>query len=116
MQSLVGEAVDGGTPVVVPLVNTFNELTSSHAARLASGRDRLPGIIVLLLFLAAVVSMAVGGKQQGAANAWRPGSSMGFPVLVCVVVWVTLDLNQPDRGWINVSQEPLQRLLKGTER
>jgi hypothetical protein len=41
---------------------------------------------------------------------------MGFAVLVCMVVWVTLDLNQPDRGWIAVSQEPLQRLLKGIEK
>jgi hypothetical protein len=30
-----------------------------------------------------------------------------------MVVWVTLDLNQPERGFIRVSQEPLQRLLSG---
>jgi hypothetical protein len=33
---LVGAAVDGGTSVVVPLVNTLNKGTSSHAARLAA--------------------------------------------------------------------------------
>ncbi|MGE5192748.1 MAG: hypothetical protein ACM3U2_09610 [Deltaproteobacteria bacterium] len=33
MESLVKEAVDDGTPVVVPLVNTLNELTSAHASR-----------------------------------------------------------------------------------
>ncbi len=32
MQELVGEAVDGNPPVAVPLVNTLNEVTSSHAA------------------------------------------------------------------------------------
>jgi hypothetical protein len=42
MQALVGEALDGQTPVAVPLVNTFNEVTSSSAARLAALRDRLP--------------------------------------------------------------------------
>ena len=116
MQSLVEEAVDGGTPVVVPLVNTFNALTSNHAARLAAGRDRLPGSIVLLLFLAAVLSMGVVGRQQGAGQAWRPASTIGFAALVCMVVWVILDLNQPDRGWITVSQEPLQRLLKSMDK
>ena len=40
MQALVGEAVDGQTPVVVPLVNTLNGVTSSHAARLAALLDR----------------------------------------------------------------------------
>ena len=29
-----------------------------------------------------------------------------------MVLWVTLDLNDPQRGWISVSQEPLERLLK----
>jgi hypothetical protein len=113
MQSLVDEAVDGGTPVVVPLVNTLNAVTSSHAARLAAVRDRLPPSIVLLLYLAAVLSMVLTGRQQGSSGEWRPGSALGFTALVCMVVWVTLDLNQPQQGWITVSQEPLEQLLKG---
>jgi hypothetical protein len=113
MQTLVGKAVDEGTPVVVPLVNTLNAVTSSHAARLMAVRDRLPGSIVLLLFLGAVVSVALIGRQQGASAEWHPGTTVGFAVLVCMVVWVTLDLNQPQRGLITVSQEPLQRLLAG---
>ena len=113
MQLLVEEAVDRGTPVVVPLVNTLNEVTSSHAARRAAVRDRLPLGVVLLLVLAAVLSMALMGWQQGASRAWRAGATIGFTALVRMIVWVTLDLNQPQRGWITVSQEPLQRLLKG---
>jgi uncharacterized membrane protein YecN with MAPEG domain len=116
MQSLVEEAVDRGTPVVVPLVNTLNAVTSSHAARLAAVRDRLPPSVVLLLIVAAVMSMALMGWQQGESRERRPGATIGFTVLVCMVVWVTLDLNQPQRGWITVSQESLQRLLKGMEK
>jgi hypothetical protein len=113
MQALVGEAVDGGTPVVVPLVNTFNGVTSSHAARLAAGRDRLPESIVGLLFLAAVVAVLLVGRQQGAAREREWVATIGFVILVSMAVWVTLDLNQPQRGLITVSQEPLQRLLSG---
>ena len=51
------------------------------------------------------------GRQQGASREWRPGSTLGFVVLVCLAIWVTLDLNQPQSGWITVSQEPMQRLL-----
>jgi hypothetical protein len=32
-------------------------------------------------------------------------------VLVALVVYVTLDLNQPRRGLITINQEPLERLL-----
>src|SRR5262249_33860987 len=91
MQTLVEDAVDGGTPVVVPLVNTLNALTSSHAARLAALRDRLPPGVVLLLVVAAVVSMIVIGWQQGASAERHPGEALGFTVLVCTVLWVTLD-------------------------
>ncbi len=116
MQALVGEALDGGTPVAVPLVNTLNEVTSSHAARLAAFRDRLPADVVVLLVLAAVVTIALMGGQQGASGERRLGSMIAFVTLVSLVVWVTLDLNQPQRGLITVSQEPLQRLLSGMDR
>jgi len=116
MESLVKEAVDEGTPVVVPLVNTLNELTSAHASRLSAMRDRVPPSVVLLLVLAAIISMILMGWQQGMSREWHPVAAVGFTALVCLVLWVTLDLNQPQRGWITVSQEPLRQLLKGMEK
>ena len=113
MESLANDAVDDGTPVVVPLVNTLNELTSAHASRLSAMRDRVPPSVVLLLVLAAVISMVLMGWQQGILREWHPVAAVGFTTLVCLVLWVTLDLNQPQRGLITVSQEPLQQLLKG---
>jgi predicted benzoate:H+ symporter BenE len=97
--------------VALPLVNTYNALTSSHAARLAALRDRLPGSVVAILLAAAVLSMVVMGRQQGTLGERRHGATVGFIVLVSLVVWVTLDLNQPNRGSIIVNQEPLERLL-----
>ena len=113
MQALVGEALDGNTPVAVPLVDTLNEVTSSHAARLSASRDRLPPSVVALLLLASVVSMMLMGSQQSGAGRPRFVPMIAFIVLVSLAVWVILDLNQPHRGWITVSQEPMQRLLSG---
>jgi hypothetical protein len=113
MQALVKQAVDAGTPVTVPLVNTLNEVTSSHASRLSALRDRLPASIVALLVLTAIISMVLMGRHQGSSGNLHLGGTMGFVVLVCVTVWVILDLNQPHRGVIQVSQEPMERLLSG---
>jgi hypothetical protein len=113
MQALVKQAVDAGTPVTVPLVNTLNEVTSSHIARLAAARDRLQASIVALLFLTAVTSMVLMGRHQGTSGDLHLGSTLGFVVLVCMTVWVILDLNQPHQGLIRVSQEPMQRVLAG---
>jgi hypothetical protein len=113
MQELVDEGLKGQTSIAVPLVNTLNALTSSHAARLAAGRDRLPASIVFVLFTSSVISMTLLGIQQGLAAERHIAATIGFVVLVSLVVWVTLDLNQPHRGLITLSQEPLQQLLKG---
>ena len=42
MQTLVAEAVNSGIPIAAPLVNTFNGLTSNHAARVAPGGTACP--------------------------------------------------------------------------
>jgi hypothetical protein len=108
MTVLVREALATGTPIAVPLVNTLNALTSSHAARLAAVRDRLPGSIILLLVLAAGFSAGLVGRQQ-----LRPSilGNASFIVIVTLTFYIILDLNQPTRGLIQISQEPMQRLL-----
>ena len=111
MVELVSEALENGTPIAVSLTTTLNAVTSSHAARLAAVRDRLPTSIVLLLFLSAVVAAMLVGREQGAADESDIAGTVCFIVLVSFAVYVTLDLNQPDRGLITVSQEPIQRLL-----
>jgi hypothetical protein len=116
MQNEVDKAITSATPVVVPLVNTFNNLTSNHAARLAAVRDRLPASIVFLLYFSATVSLGLVGFNQGAAGEHHPTSPIAFIALVSLVVWVILDLNQPDRGMITVSQEPMARVLATMEK
>lgn len=111
MQELVRRSVDRRTPLVVPLVNTLNSLTSSHAARLAAVRDHLPPSIAVLLSLAAVLSMLLLGHQHARVGQQPWGALLAFTLLVALVFWVTLDLNQPQRGWIRISQEPMQQLL-----
>ena len=111
MVELVSEALENGTPIAVSLTNTLNGVTSSHAARLAAIKDRLPTSIVLLLLLSAVSSAMLVGREQGAADEADIAGTVSFIILVSFAIFVTLDLNQPDRGLITVSQEPIERLL-----
>jgi len=111
MTGLVREALAAGTPVAVPLTNTLNDLTSSHATRLAAIRDRVPDSIVLLLLLASALNALLVGRQQGAAPRPSLAASEAFLVIVTLTVWITLDLSQPSGGLIRLSHEPLQRLL-----
>jgi len=111
MLTEVGAAVDAGTPVVEPLVGTFNALTSNHTERIAAGRDRLPTPILTLLALSAVGSAYLVGVARGRVGV--PAAM--FILLVSAIVGVTLDLNQPARGLITVDQEPMEQALAGME-
>ncbi|HXN13156.1 MAG TPA: hypothetical protein VN865_08630 [Candidatus Acidoferrales bacterium] len=111
MVELVAEALADGTPIATPLVNALNATTSSHAERLAAVRDRLPTSIVLLLLVSAVISALLVGREQGIAGEEDLAGTICFIILVSLAIFVTLDLNQPNRGLIAVDQEPIQRLL-----
>jgi len=111
MRELVREAVAAKSPVTVPLANGLNALQSSHADRLAAIHHRLPWSILTLLAVAAIVCMLIVGIERGAVGEHSSVPIASFVLLVSLVVWVTLDLNQPGSGVITVSQEPLERLL-----
>jgi hypothetical protein len=111
MTEIVAQALDAGTPIAVSLTNTLNDVTSNQASRLAAYRDRLPTTIVILLFASAIVTALLIGREQGAAGSSDIAGTLCFILLVSITVYVTLGLNQPERGWIRVSQEPIERLL-----
>jgi hypothetical protein len=111
MTALVGEAVNAGTPIAVNLTNTLNNLTSAHAARIVALKDRLPESVVALLFIAAAIATGLVGRAQGTAKQPPLGGTLSFLLLVTLVVYVILDLNNPAKGFIVVSQEPMQRVF-----
>ena len=111
MTELVAQALKDGTPISVPLTNTLNEVTSSQNSRLVAYRDRLLSSIVLLLYASAIIVMLLIGRQQGIDGSADIAGTLCFVLLVSTAVYVTLDLNRPERGPISVSQEPIERLV-----
>jgi hypothetical protein len=116
MTGFVYQALEAGTPIAGALTSTLNGVTSNHAARLAAARDRLPTTIVWLLLVSAVFSSMLVGRDQGASDKADLAGTVCFIVLVSFVFYVALDLNQPERGLITVSQEPIERLLSSMVR
>lgn len=111
MVELVSQALADGTPIAVSLTDTLNGVTSNHSSRLAAVKDRVPTNIVVLLLLSAVISAMLVGREQGANDEADLAGTICFIILISFAIYVTLDLNQPDRGFITVSQEPIKRLL-----
>ncbi len=111
MVELVTQAIKEGTPIGALLLSSLNRLMSSHVSRLAAVKDRLPPEIILLLSVSALVTTLLVGREQGIAGRAEVAATLGFILLVTLTISVTLDLNQPQRGTITVSQEPIIEML-----
>jgi hypothetical protein len=91
-------------------------VTSNQAARLAAARDRLPSSIVALLCVSTIVTTILMGRSQGFSGSSDLGGVLCFVLLVSFTIYVTLDLNRPERGFIRVSQEPIERLVSSMQK
>ena len=70
--------------------------------------------MVFLLFVFAIVTTGLDGFEQGSRRTASPVELVGissFIALVALVVYVTLDLDQPATGLISVSQASIERLV-----
>jgi hypothetical protein len=112
MTVLVAEAVQEGTPIALSLTNTLNNLTSSHASRIAAYQESLPWSIVVLLLLSAVTPAFLLGQQQGESKKAHFAGTICFIFLVGLVIFVVLDLNQPARGLITVNLDSLEQVVR----
>jgi hypothetical protein len=112
MTELVAQAMKQEDPTLRgPLLSSLNGLQDSHAARIAAVKVRLPSEIIVLLFVSAIVSMTLVGREQGITGRVELGGTMGFILVVVLAVSVILDLNHPTRGLLSVSQEPIRELI-----
>jgi hypothetical protein len=111
MTKIVAQAIARGSPLAVSLTNTLNGVTSAHASRIAAFDETLPWSIQMLLLLAAVVPSFLTGKQQGIAQKARLSGTLSFIILVTLIIFVVMDLNQGRRGLITVNRESFERLI-----
>ncbi len=119
MEAMVSTIINQGTPVAVPLMQTFNQLTSVSTERIAAAEDLLPWSVVLMLALFAVVNAVLDGSEWGTrehVGRIEVLGTLSFVFLVTLSIYVTLDLNQPQKGLITVSQAPIERLLASLPR
>ncbi len=112
MRGIVAQAIAEGTPISVSLTNSLNGVTSANASRIAAYEETLPWSIQLLLLLAAIVPSFLVGEQQGASQRTRLSGTLCFIILVTLVIFVILDLNQGRRGLIMANREPFERLVQ----
>ena len=100
-------AKDNGMVPTGLFIQTLNEMIDNQGKRLAATRNRVPNIVLLVLFGIAAVAGAFAGYASGleARRTRLPVYIMG--ILVSAVILLILDLDRPGTGFIEVSQQPM---------
>ena len=91
-------------------IQSLNEMIDNQGKRLAALRSRVPNIVFLALYGAAIVAFILAGYANGLLEKQRvrlPVYVMGL--LVSAVILLIQDLDRPTAGFISVSQQPIDR-------
>jgi hypothetical protein len=88
-------------------IQTLNEMIDNQGRRLSALRNSIPGEVLLSLFGIAAVACGFAGYASGLDPLRSRPPVFITAVLVCGVIFVILDLDRPNIGFITVSQQPM---------
>ena len=106
-EAMAISAMDQGMVPTGLFIQTLNEMIDDQAKRLAALRNRIPNIVLLTLFGIAAVVCGFAGYARGLESRRdaTPVYILGF--LVTVVIILILDLDRPNAGFVQTSQQPM---------
>jgi hypothetical protein len=87
-----------------------NEVIDLHSTRIAAGRKHLPMPVVGLLIACSVLSMGVIGYGSGIGGRRRAPLTISLALLIATALWITIDLDYPRAGLLQLSDAPLKAL------
>lgn len=98
------------SPVAALFISTLNDTIDLQAKRLAAFQNRVPEIILLLLYLFAGFSLLITGYVSGFGSRRSLLAMFTIIGLLAALLSLIVDLDRPQRGFIKVSQESMIRL------
>ena len=98
-------------PVTTGLfVAALNNLVVAHNDRNALLAMHVPEVIFYLLFAVFIMSGALIGYGSGLGQKRSTLPSAFLSLMICLVVFIIIDLDRPIRGIVKIDQHSLERL------
>ena len=91
-------------------ITALNSMVVAHNERNALLAMHVPEVILYLLFVVFIMSGALIGYGSGLGQKRTSLPSALLSLMICLVVFIIIDLDRPVRGIIKVDQHSLERL------
>ena len=106
-QAMAVAAKDNGLVPTGLFIQALNDMIDNQERRLTALRNRVPNIVMLALFGMAVIASAFAGYASGLeVRRTRLPIYIAGSLIVGVILLI-LDLDRPNTGFIEVSQQPI---------
>lgn len=100
-------AKDNSTVPTGLFIQALNEMIDAQGKRLSVLRNSIPNLVLLSLFGITAVACAFAGYASG-LDPQRTRLPVNITaLLICGVIFVILDLDRPNVGFITISQQPM---------
>lgn len=95
---------------MVGVLPPINEVIDLHSTRLAAGAKHLPMLVMGLLVSSSLLAVAVIGYGCGTGGRRRAPLTVSLALLIGIALWITIDLDHPRAGLLQLNDAPLQAL------
>jgi len=98
-------------PLEPLLVTSVNSVLDAHTYRISAAFDKLPLVVMVMLYLISAASLSVVGYNagiQGRISRWRTGT---FALVLSGLMMVILDYDRAIDGFVTVNQESIQSVI-----
>jgi hypothetical protein len=109
-------AADAPTPISGLLLSSLNEVFDLSTTRRWALEVRVPGYVINMLLVLALLAMGLMGYYFGVSGVRYPVLSAFLCLAFTVAILLVLDLNRPRGGFIQAEQSPLIWLLEDMNR
>ena len=106
-QAIALSAKDNSMVPTGLFIQALNEMIDAQGKRLAALQNFIPYIVLLMLSGMAAVACGFAGYASGLDPLRARTPVLITAALVCGVIFVILDLDRPNVGFITISQQPL---------
>jgi len=115
-QAVATEKKEPQRLITLLFIQSLNDVIDIHSGRLRAVLDQVPDMVWVLLFVLTIFAMGMIGFGSGLGKGHQLIPRLVVAVLIALVVLVIMDLGQPQRGLIRVSQQSMMMLRDSINR
>lgn len=102
-------------PIEASLVAAINQVLDINTARITITYERVPQAILFMLLFVSAASLGIAGFSSGRSERFRRWRMTALALVLASVIFIIIDFDYPQQGFIRIPQQPLQSTIAEME-